>query len=34
MFMRSYPDRITTERILAEDRLAVLSELRREALPV
>jgi isopenicillin N synthase-like dioxygenase len=34
MFMRSYPDRITTKRILAENRLAVLGELRREALPV
>jgi isopenicillin N synthase-like dioxygenase len=34
MFMRCYPDRITTKRILAEDRLAVLGELRRKALPV
>lgn len=30
MFMRSYPDRVTTRRILAEDRLSVLDELRRE----
>jgi isopenicillin N synthase-like dioxygenase len=28
MFMRCYPERITTRRILEEDRLAVLSELR------
>jgi isopenicillin N synthase-like dioxygenase len=34
MFMRCYPDRITTKRILAEDRLAVLGELRREAAAV
>ncbi|MFD1050506.1 2OG-Fe(II) oxygenase family protein, partial [Kibdelosporangium lantanae] len=27
MFMRCYPDRITTGRILAEDRLAVLADL-------
>ncbi|WP_046472421.1 hypothetical protein, partial [Allosalinactinospora lopnorensis] len=32
MFMRCYPDRITTGRILAEDRLAVLSRMRSEAL--
>ncbi|WTW99342.1 MFS transporter [Streptomycetaceae bacterium NBC_01309] len=31
MFMRCYPDRITTKRIAAEGRLSVLEELRREA---
>jgi isopenicillin N synthase-like dioxygenase len=29
MFMRCYPDRATTRRILAEDRLTVLSQLRQ-----
>jgi isopenicillin N synthase-like dioxygenase len=28
MFMRCYPDRVTTRRILAEDRLAVLDRMR------
>lgn len=28
MFMRCYPDRVTTQRIHAEDRLSVLAELR------
>jgi len=32
MFMRCYPDRVTTRRILDEDRLAVLSQLRGHAL--
>jgi 2-oxoglutarate dioxygenase / 2-oxoglutarate/L-arginine monooxygenase/decarboxylase len=32
MFMRCYPDRITTRRIHAEDRLAVLDRLRAAAL--
>ena len=31
MFMRCYPDRVTTHRIHAEDRLAVLEKLRVEA---
>jgi 2-oxoglutarate dioxygenase / 2-oxoglutarate/L-arginine monooxygenase/decarboxylase len=31
MFTRSYPDRVTTRRILAENRLAVLARLREEA---
>jgi isopenicillin N synthase-like dioxygenase len=31
MFMRSYPDRITTRRILDEDRLSVLGQLRRDS---
>jgi isopenicillin N synthase-like dioxygenase len=31
MFMRCYPDRVTTRRILAEDRLSILAELRDEA---
>jgi isopenicillin N synthase-like dioxygenase len=31
MFMRCYPDRITTARIHAEDRLAILDRLREEA---
>jgi hypothetical protein len=31
MFMRCYPDRVTTRRIIAEDRLAVLAGLRDEA---
>jgi isopenicillin N synthase-like dioxygenase len=31
MFLRCYPDRITTARIFAEDRLAILDELREEA---
>jgi 2-oxoglutarate dioxygenase / 2-oxoglutarate/L-arginine monooxygenase/decarboxylase len=33
MFLRCYPDRITTRRIEAEDRLSVLQDLRRSALP-
>ena len=32
MFLRCYPDRITTRRIEAEDRLAVLTDLRDKAL--
>ena len=32
MYMRCYPDRVTTRRILAEDRLAVLADLRDAAL--
>lgn len=32
MFMRCYPDRITTRRIIDEDRLSVLALLRDEAL--
>jgi isopenicillin N synthase-like dioxygenase len=31
MFMRCYPDRVTTRRILDEDRLAVLDHLREQA---
>ncbi|AGC47200.1 2OG-Fe(II) oxygenase [Myxococcus stipitatus DSM 14675] len=31
MFMRSYPDRVTTQRILDESRLTTLSWLRQEA---
>ncbi|HEU4426831.1 MAG TPA: 2OG-Fe(II) oxygenase family protein [Pilimelia sp.] len=31
MFMRCYPDRITTQRILDEDRLSTLAVLREEA---
>jgi isopenicillin N synthase-like dioxygenase len=31
MFMRCYPDRITTQRIHAEDRLTVLADLARHA---
>jgi isopenicillin N synthase-like dioxygenase len=31
MFLRCYPDRVTTRRIYAEDRLAVLDRLRTEA---
>ena len=31
MFMRCYPDRVTTQRILAEDRLAILARLREHA---
>jgi len=31
MFMRSYPDRVTTQRILDEDRLTILAWLRQEA---
>ncbi len=31
MFMRCYPDRVTTRRMLAEDRLSVLAELQDEA---
>jgi 2-oxoglutarate dioxygenase / 2-oxoglutarate/L-arginine monooxygenase/decarboxylase len=31
MFMRCYPDRITTQRILRDDRLATLSALRGDA---
>ncbi|WP_405727980.1 MFS transporter [Streptomyces sp. NBC_01537] len=34
MFMRCYPDRITTRRILDEDRVSVLSKLREAALEV
>jgi isopenicillin N synthase-like dioxygenase len=34
MFMRCYPDRVTTRRILAEDRLSVLAELQDEAVKV
>jgi len=33
MFMRCYPDRITTRRIRAENRLSVLATLRKDALP-
>jgi isopenicillin N synthase-like dioxygenase len=33
MFMRCYPERVTTRRILAEDRLAVLAALRDERPP-
>jgi len=32
MFMRCYPDRVTTRRIHAEDRLSVLQKLRDDAL--
>ena len=32
MFMRCYPERFTTQRIHAEDRLVVLERLRKEAL--
>ena len=32
MFLRCYPDRITTRRIEAEDRLSVLEDLREKAL--
>jgi isopenicillin N synthase-like dioxygenase len=32
MFMRCYPDRITTRRIIDEDRLSILALLRNEAL--
>ncbi|MEC4819660.1 MAG: 2OG-Fe(II) oxygenase family protein [Scytonema sp. PMC 1069.18] len=32
MFMRCYPDRITTRRILDEDRLSILARLKNEAL--
>jgi len=31
MFMRCYPDRVTTQRILAEDRLSVLTRMREAA---
>jgi isopenicillin N synthase-like dioxygenase len=31
MFTRCYPDRVTTQRIVAEDRLSVLARLRDEA---
>jgi isopenicillin N synthase-like dioxygenase len=31
MFLRCYPDRITTKRIYAENRLAILDELREES---
>ena len=31
MFLRCYPDRITTDRIYAENRLAILDRLREEA---
>ena len=32
MFMRCYPDRLTTRRILAEDRLSVLASMRDSVL--
>jgi isopenicillin N synthase-like dioxygenase len=32
MFLRGYPDRITTRRIEAEDRLSVLQDLRDKTL--
>jgi 2-oxoglutarate dioxygenase / 2-oxoglutarate/L-arginine monooxygenase/decarboxylase len=32
MFLRCYPDRITTRRIEAEDRLSILAALRDKAL--
>ena len=32
MFLRCYPDRITTRRIEAEDRLSILRDLRDKAL--
>jgi len=32
MFLRCYPDRITTKRIYAESRLAILDELREESI--
>jgi isopenicillin N synthase-like dioxygenase len=32
MFLRCYPDRVTTKRIHAENRLAVLDDLRDKAL--
>jgi isopenicillin N synthase-like dioxygenase len=32
MFMRCYPERVTTQRIHAEDRLSILSALRGEAM--
>lgn len=32
MFLRCYPDRITTRRIAAEDRMSILDDLRRGAL--
>ncbi|MGH9751287.1 MAG: 2OG-Fe(II) oxygenase family protein, partial [Blastocatellia bacterium] len=31
MFMRCYPDRITTRRIIAEDRLSTLAQLKNES---
>jgi isopenicillin N synthase-like dioxygenase len=31
MFLRNYPDRVTTKRIYAEDRMATLDRLREEA---
>lgn len=31
MFLRCYPDRVTTQRIYAEDRLSVLARLREES---
>ena len=31
MFLRCYPDRITTQQIYAENRLAVLDQLLEEA---
>jgi isopenicillin N synthase-like dioxygenase len=34
MFMRCYPDRVTTRRILAEDRLSVLAQLQDDAVKV
>jgi len=32
MFMRCYPDRITTQRIIDEDRLSILDRLRHESI--
>jgi len=32
MFMRCYPDRLTTRRIHAEDRLAILTRMRESVL--
>jgi hypothetical protein len=32
MFLRCYPDRITTRRIEAEDRMSVLQDLRDKTL--
>jgi isopenicillin N synthase-like dioxygenase len=32
MFMRSYPDRITTRRIINEDRLSILARLENKTL--
>lgn len=33
MFPRSYPDRVTTHRILAENRLAILARMREWSSP-